>query len=330
MEGSTGLDTEFTVAGEPFPAIIFGYVPGPTSTMNGYAGTPAAGYHPASNTSTSYCIQSACWRLPSPALPNGTGKITGVVDAVKVYVPAAGGLPNGGQVWGGLNGGKIDQPIKKPWVVLNDLTSGDTRRVGRAGRQPTAASRSLDVPDRRLPAHLLGRSRRTTSSTSRTSPSATARPSTSASPPLTGWWTVYEGYVFNDTNRNSVRDPGEARRQPNYGPLTLASSRQLPHGSRDDRRHHGPSPVTTRFESAYPLTQWIVPGGLQRHLVHDRRYVPSGQPGSADHGAGRRCRRERAPDHRPRWNVSTGVCTPTTRTARPTGLDLGTAGSWAP
>ena len=29
MEGSTGLDTEFIVAGEPFPAIIFGYVPGP-------------------------------------------------------------------------------------------------------------------------------------------------------------------------------------------------------------------------------------------------------------------------------------------------------------
>ena len=29
MEGATGLDTEFVVAGEPFPATIFGYVPGP-------------------------------------------------------------------------------------------------------------------------------------------------------------------------------------------------------------------------------------------------------------------------------------------------------------
>ena len=28
MEGATGLDTEFVVAGEPFPAVIFGYVPG--------------------------------------------------------------------------------------------------------------------------------------------------------------------------------------------------------------------------------------------------------------------------------------------------------------
>ena len=157
MEGSTGLDTEFTVAGEPFPAIIFGYVPGPTSTMNGYAGTPAAGYHPASTASTSYCIQSACWRLPSPALPNGTGRITGVVDAVKVYVPAAGGLPNGGQVWGGLNGGKIDQPIKKPWIVLNDLTRGDRAVwIGQGDNQGPVHDPS--TAGRRLSTHLLGRS----------------------------------------------------------------------------------------------------------------------------------------------------------------------------
>ena len=26
---------------------------------------------------------------------------------------------------------------------------------------------------------------------------------------LTGWWTTYDGYVFNDANRNGVRDPGE-------------------------------------------------------------------------------------------------------------------------
>ena len=24
--------------------------------------------------------------------------------------------------------------------------------------------------------------------------------------PLTGWWTQYDGYVFNDTNRNGVMD----------------------------------------------------------------------------------------------------------------------------
>ncbi len=34
MEGATGLDTEFVVSGEPFPAIIFGYVP-PSDSLNG-------------------------------------------------------------------------------------------------------------------------------------------------------------------------------------------------------------------------------------------------------------------------------------------------------
>ena len=63
MEGTTGLDTEFVVAGEPFPAIIFGYTPGQLDPLS------------------------------------GSGTITGVIDAVKVYVPANGGLPNGGQIW---------------------------------------------------------------------------------------------------------------------------------------------------------------------------------------------------------------------------------------
>ncbi|MBL0125242.1 MAG: hypothetical protein IPP88_22010 [Betaproteobacteria bacterium] len=94
MEGATGLDTEFVVAGEPFPAIIFGYIPGPGQ--------------------------------PRPAL-TGTGTIKGVVDAVKVYIPTVGGvggLP--GQIWGGLAGAKIDKPIPFPWVTLTSLTNGDT------------------------------------------------------------------------------------------------------------------------------------------------------------------------------------------------------------
>ena len=37
--------------------------------------------------------------------------------------------------------------------------------------------------------------------------------------PLTGWWTKYDGYVFNDTNRNGKRDAGEPG-VPNFG-LTL-------------------------------------------------------------------------------------------------------------
>jgi hypothetical protein len=39
MEGSTGLDTEFVVAGEPFPATIFGFVPSPKSSYTSTLGT---------------------------------------------------------------------------------------------------------------------------------------------------------------------------------------------------------------------------------------------------------------------------------------------------
>ncbi|MCJ7711381.1 MAG: hypothetical protein MUQ32_11210, partial [Chloroflexi bacterium] len=100
MEGSTGLDTEFVVAGEPFPATIFGYVPGPT---------------------TSY------WNDPAHKFAaGGTGTIKGVVDAMKVYVPASGGLCLPGTIWGGLCGGKIDKPIDQPWIALSDLNRGDT------------------------------------------------------------------------------------------------------------------------------------------------------------------------------------------------------------
>ena len=53
MEGATGLDTEFVVAGEPFPASIFGYV------------QPKA--------------------MPASS---ATGRIKRVIDTVKVYVPA--------------------------------------------------------------------------------------------------------------------------------------------------------------------------------------------------------------------------------------------------
>ncbi len=68
MEGATGLDTEFVIAGEPFPAIIFGYV------------------------------------APTNNLAGGNGSVSGVVDAVKVYVPPKGGTGLPGTIWGGRPG----------------------------------------------------------------------------------------------------------------------------------------------------------------------------------------------------------------------------------
>lgn len=86
MEGATGYDTEFVVAGEPFPATFFGFVH-PTSIA-----------HP------------------------GTGEVKGVIVAMRAYVPPVGGI----QGQPGLIGGKVDHPIDGPWVALADLQNGDT------------------------------------------------------------------------------------------------------------------------------------------------------------------------------------------------------------
>ena len=74
MEGSTGLDTEFVVAGEPFPAIYFGYIK-ETNTMG-----------------------------------QGGGEIKGNALAVSAYIPPVGGI--GGEA--GLLGAKPKDknPIK--------------------------------------------------------------------------------------------------------------------------------------------------------------------------------------------------------------------------
>jgi len=86
MEGATGYDTEFVVAGEPFPVAIFGFV------------------------------------QPSDTMSPGTGEIRGLALAVNAYWPPVGGIT--GEP--GLLGGKPNHPIDSPWVALSDLNGGDT------------------------------------------------------------------------------------------------------------------------------------------------------------------------------------------------------------
>jgi SdrD B-like protein len=241
MEGATGVDTEFVIAGEPLPNIIFGYVPGPT---------PGTGYSPPAGGMPAY------WR--NPILPNGTGTIEGVVDAVKIYVPFTGGIswPQGNS--GGVGGTKIDKPIKNPWVVLNDLTRGDVAVwIGQGNAQGQFNIPNLppgnysltywDEPQN----YLLDMF------------NVTVGPGAGGGGeivdlgaiPLAGWWTTYDGYVFKDLNRNGIKDSGE-QGVPNY---TLTLRRR--DNSLMDR---GTTTVSTdssgyyRFESAYPLTQWTV------------------------------------------------------------------------
>jgi len=231
-EGATGLDTEFVVAGEPFPAIIFGYTPG------GYNSVP----------------------------PTGGATITGTVDKYRVYVPSAGGLPVAGDIFGGLSGGKLDGPISRPLVALSSLGNGDTAVW--VGRGDTEGRFMIPhVPDGAYTLtwwdepqdHILAIQNITIVDEQSVDVGIL---------PLTGWWTEYSGFVFNDANRNGKMDwtdlnndgcpqTGEGELGvPNYG-LTMRRRENT-------LMDRGTTAVGTDacgryfFESAYPMTQWLV------------------------------------------------------------------------
>ena len=103
--------------------------------------------------------------------------------------------------------------------------------------------------------------------------------------PLTGWWTRLEGYVFNDTNRNGVRDPGE----PGLANYTLTMRKR--ENSLMDR---GATLVTTDatghyvMENAYPITQWLIMEAYDDlHYTTGVTYQADNQPTPTTHlGAG--------------------------------------------
>ncbi|HMN26780.1 MAG TPA: hypothetical protein PKE45_01405, partial [Caldilineaceae bacterium] len=235
MEGNTGYDTEFIVAGEPFPAIFFGYVQPKTL----------------------------------PAGPNG--HIKGVVEVARVYVPPKGGLGLPGTNYGGLTGSKLDGPIDRPWLALADLQNGDSAvYVGRGN--PDGSFDIPNVPDGNYtltwwdePQNYILDLVNVTVSNGETVDMGVL--------PLNGWWTKIEGHVFNDLNRNGVRDAGEPG-VPNFG-LTLRKREN----SLMDR---GATAVSTDLngyyfmENGYPMTQWLV---LE---AYDDRYYTTGVTYQAD------------------------------------------------
>ncbi len=227
MEGSTGLDTEFIVAGEPFPAIIFGFV------------------HPTNN------------------LPAGpSGHIKGVIAAAKAYVPAKGGLT--GEP--GITGAKIDKPIENPWISLNDLNNGDTA-VWIGQGDANGAFDIANVPDGNYflswwdepQNYILGVQNVTVSGGEIVDLGVM---------PLLGWWTKYDGYVFNDLNRNGVMDwtdlDGDNCPDPGEGEQGLANYTLTMRKRENSLMDRGATAVSTDacgyyvMENAYPMTQWLV------------------------------------------------------------------------
>ena len=218
MEGSTGYDTEFTVAGEPVPQPMFGFAP---PTHNGQPLNGAA-----------------------------SGHIRGGVVGIKTYTPPKGGSFD---FWGGNTGTKSAGPISRPWLSLADLQNGDQAVwVGRGN-----ADGSFDiagVPDGNYSLSWWDEPQDYNLNMINVTVSNGETVSL-GSLPLNGWWTEYDGYVFSDVNRNGRKDPGEPG-VPNFT-LTMRKQdnslmdRGQNSATTDANGHY-------YFEAAYPLGEWTV------------------------------------------------------------------------
>ena len=91
--------------------------------------------------------------------------------------------------------------------------------------------------------------------------------------PLTGWFTKFDGYVFNDVNRNG--DQGRRRGGRAQLHADPAEARELADGPRRDPGHHRRHGYYV-MENAYPITEWLV---LE---AYNDRYYTTGVTYQAD------------------------------------------------
>lgn len=222
MEGATGLDTEFVVAGEPFPATFFGFV------------------------------------LPTNTMAAGSGTIIGTALAVSAYIPPVGGI--GGEP--GLMGAKPKEvnPIHRLFVSLSDLNNNDQTvymqefDCNEAAGCPPVNFTIPNVPDGDyvlgvwdepqdyifLPQNVSVQNGEVVDLGSLS---------------LLGWWTTIEGHVFNDLNEDGRMDPGEPG-IPNF-PIVMRTREN----SIMDRGATLVTTDANGYywmENAYPITQWLV------------------------------------------------------------------------
>ena len=235
MEGATGLDTEFVVASEPFPATFFGFVPYkdgiPTNTMS----------------------------------PGGTNTITGRGVAINAIIPPKGGVVAGEGVRGGQpkDGNPIPNPIHRLFISLSDLNANDqTVFVQEFGCEITPVLNCnippefeiTGVPDGDYVLGVWDEPQDYIFNFQNVSVQGGGITNV-GDVSLLGWWTPIDGYVFNDLNEDGIRDAGEPG-IPGF-PITM----RMRENALVDR---GTTAVTTDangyywMESAYPMNQWLI------------------------------------------------------------------------
>ncbi|MFN2196591.1 MAG: hypothetical protein ACK2UW_10770, partial [Anaerolineales bacterium] len=172
MEGATGLDTEFVVGGEPFPATFFGYAQ-ETNTM-------AA----------------------------GSGEIKGTALAVSAYIPPVGGI--GGEA--GLLGAKPKDvnPIHRLFVSLSDLNNNDQTVYMQEFDciEPACDPVNFNITGVPDGDYVLGLWDEPQDYIFLEQNVSVVNGETVdlGSLSMLGWWTTLDGYVFNDLNANGKRD----------------------------------------------------------------------------------------------------------------------------
>ncbi|MCB0066393.1 MAG: hypothetical protein KDD77_04530, partial [Caldilineaceae bacterium] len=219
QEGGTGLDNEFVVAGEPFPWTIFGF----TRPMDGLNDAGV------------------------------TGGVRGTLVGASVYLPQQGGLPYVGDIWNGFSGSKMTGAIDNGWVALSDLQNGDTA-IYVAPANPDGTYEINNVPNGNYLFTWWDANLHTILDWIQVTV-ADGQMTDMGTPFLTGWFTKYEGYVFEDTNANGKMDPGE-RGLSNY--LVVYRDRD---NTEIDRMSIASTTDPTGYyvlEKAYPMSSWMI------------------------------------------------------------------------
>jgi hypothetical protein len=187
MPADTGLDTELVVSGEAVPFVQFGFVPA--------------------------TAQPDTWSCPAKGIPGqtpGCGSITGQIWGASSYLPGIGALPGVGGA-NGQTGIKLDHPIDRGWVSLNNLnaSTGDfDQMVATIPADKNGSFQFNNVPDGDYTAtvwdepqdHALDNFSVTISN---------GQVIDMGTLPLLGWFAHIYGHVFIDTNGNGRQDPGE-------------------------------------------------------------------------------------------------------------------------